>query len=102
MNRSFRNALLVTAVLVTALASPVASARPGLQWYAESVPQLADAGGISLGQAVSRVRRATGGRVLSAEVRERDGNAVYRIKILTPRGQVRVVLVDPRTGEILN
>lgn len=52
--------------------------------------------GISLDQAVTRVRRDTGGRVLSAEAR--DGR--YRIKVLLPNGAVRVVNVDARSGRM--
>jgi uncharacterized membrane protein YkoI len=51
---------------------------------------------ISLSQAIERVQRSTGGRVLDARER-RDG---YRIKVLTPRGEVLVVHVDARTGEM--
>jgi len=54
----------------------------------------AQAGRLSLEQAVSRVQQATGGRVLDA----RDEGSVHRIKVLTPRGEVRVVIVDARTG----
>lgn len=52
--------------------------------------------GISLDEAVARVRRDTGGRVLSAE--PRDGH--YRIKVLMPNGAVRVVNVDARSGRM--
>lgn len=52
--------------------------------------------GISLDEAVTRVRRDTGGRVLSAEAR--DGR--YRIKVLLPNGAVRVVNVDARSGRM--
>lgn len=52
--------------------------------------------GISLDEAVARVRRDTGGRVLSAE--PRDGR--YRIKVLMPNGAVRVVNVDARSGRM--
>lgn len=48
----------------------------------------------SLDEAVSRVRRETRGRVLSADTEERDGDAVHRIKVLTPGGRVRVLTVD--------
>jgi uncharacterized membrane protein YkoI len=52
--------------------------------------------GISLDEAVTRVRRETGGRVLSAEAR----NSRYRIKVLLPNGAVRVVNVDARSGRM--
>jgi hypothetical protein len=51
---------------------------------------------VSLEQAVRSVQRATGGRVLDA--REVPGG--YRIKVLTRRGEVRVVHVDAQTGEM--
>lgn len=52
--------------------------------------------GISLDEAVTRVRRDTGGRVLSAEVRDNH----YRIKVLLPNGAVRVINVDSRSGRM--
>ncbi len=54
--------------------------------------------GISLDEAVARVRRDTGGRVLAAEAREDRGRTVYRIKVLLPNGSVRVVNVDAQSG----
>ncbi len=56
--------------------------------------------GISLDEAVARVRRDTGGRVLAAEARDDRGRSVYRIKVLLPNGSVRVVNVDAQSGEI--
>ena len=49
---------------------------------------------ITLEQAIQSVQRATGGRVLDAR-EVRDG---YHIKVLTRRGEVRVVYVDAKTG----
>ncbi|MCR4347679.1 MAG: PepSY domain-containing protein [Sulfuricaulis sp.] len=54
--------------------------------------------GISLDEAVARVRRESGGRVLSAEARDRRGDTTYRIKVLLPNGAVRVYNVDARSG----
>ncbi len=45
---------------------------------------------------VSRVERETGGKVLSAERRNRGGREVNRIKVYTPEGRVRVMWDDPR------
>jgi uncharacterized membrane protein YkoI len=50
--------------------------------------------GLSLDEAVARVQRDTGGRVLSADAR--DGG--YRIKVLLRDGSVRVVNVDAQSG----
>ncbi len=51
---------------------------------------------ISLDQAASIAKSRTGGRVLSAEKREVDGRLLYRIKILTPKGRVRSIYIDPQ------
>jgi hypothetical protein len=45
--------------------------------------------GITAGEAAERVRKDTGGRVLSVE----DGGNGYRVRVLTPKGEVRVVSV---------
>lgn len=51
---------------------------------------------IGMDEAIAKVQRLTGGRVLSA--REKDGG--YRLKVLTRNGEVRVIFVDPATGEM--
>lgn len=50
--------------------------------------------GMSLDQAVQRVRRETGGRVLAADTIDQAAGSVHRIKVLLPSGRVRVVIVD--------
>lgn len=44
-----------------------------------------------LDRAVRQVEKRTGGQVLSAERRRIDGRIKYRIKVLTPRGRVRII-----------
>ncbi len=51
---------------------------------------------VTMEEAIDTVQRTTGGKVLDA--RRRDD--AYRIKILTRRGEVRVVYVDARTGRL--
>ena len=51
---------------------------------------------VSMGEAIDRVRKSTGGRVLDAQ----DAGSHYRIKVLTRGGEVRVMRVDARTGRI--
>jgi uncharacterized membrane protein YkoI len=53
-------------------------------------------GALSMSEAIDRVRKSTGGRVLDAE----DAGSYYRIKVLTRDGEVRVMKVDARTGRI--
>ncbi len=44
---------------------------------------------------VRRVQRETGGEVLKAQPMQRDGREVYRVKVLTPQGRIRVVEDTP-------
>ncbi len=48
-----------------------------------------------LPDSVRRVERQTGGEVLRAEPMQRDGREVYRLKVLTSDGRVRVMQEDP-------
>jgi len=51
---------------------------------------------------VSREQAATlaqgNGRVLAVEKTEHEGRPVWRVKVLTPQGEVKVVLVDVASG----
>lgn len=50
--------------------------------------------GLTLEQAAARVKHQTGGRILSASESRKGGRKVYRIKVLLPSGNVRVVTVN--------
>lgn len=63
-----------------------------LAWAA---PAWAD---VSRDDAAATVQKASGGRVLAVEKAERDGRVVWRVKVLTPQGEVKVVLIDAATG----
>jgi len=54
--------------------------------------------GISLDEAVSRARRQSDDKVLSAETVRVDGRRVHRIKVLTGQGRVKHVQIDADTG----
>ena len=86
---------LLAALLVWAAAVPVEARHD----ERSSRREAARRDGISLDEAVARVRRDTGGRVLSAEARENRGRTTYRIKVLLRDGSVRVVNVDAQSGE---
>jgi hypothetical protein len=45
---------------------------------------------------VRRAERQAGGEVIRAEPMQRDGREVYRLKVLTADGRVRVVQDDPQ------
>jgi uncharacterized membrane protein YkoI len=56
---------------------------------------------VSRDDATSLAQRATGGRVLSVDRIEREGRPVWRVKVLTPQGEVRLVLIDAASGRTL-
>ncbi|MBU6199709.1 MAG: hypothetical protein KGI64_00815 [Xanthomonadaceae bacterium] len=51
------------------------------------------AGQITLQQAIEKVERETHAKVLSAETKHFGKHTIYRIKVLTRDGQVRVIEV---------
>lgn len=74
--------LTLALALLTALASPV---------WAQ----------VSRDAAAATARQLSGGRVLALERSEHQGRAVWRIKVLTPQGEVKVLLLDAATGQAL-
>jgi uncharacterized membrane protein YkoI len=46
-------------------------------------------------------QKATGGRVLAVDQAQREGRTVWRVKLLTPQGEVIVVLIDAASGRRL-
>ena len=55
---------------------------------------------LSMSEATELAQRQTGGRALAAQETRLDGRTVYRIKLLTRQGEVRIVHVDAETGKI--
>jgi len=79
-----RTTALACLILATLLATPDRAA---------SAPPDPEKQRNELRAAMDRVRRETGGRILSAQVVGRGSRSAYRIKVLTPSGQVRVIQV---------
>lgn len=77
MNKTFIRILLASLGLVGGT----------LAWAQSAVQK------VTLDQAVSQVQADTRGKVLSAEPRHIGRRSEYRIKVLTPAGHVRVVVV---------
>ena len=61
-----------------------------------ATPACAD---LSRDGAVAVAQRQSGGRVLSVEKSESGGRPVWRVKLVTAQGEVRVVLVDAVSGQ---
>lgn len=62
---------------------------------AAAAPAWAD---VSRDDAAAVAQRASGGRVLAVERADAGNRPVWRVKVLTPHGDVRVILVDVATG----
>ena len=59
----------------------------------------ANAPALTLEQAVTQVQQDTGGKVLSADPRRVGHHTEYRIKVLTPDGHVRVIVMSSESTE---
>lgn len=67
-----------------------------LDGYAKDKGERGAGGRSGADVAAERARRDTGGRVLSVRPPPQQDGGAYRVKILTPEGQVRYLNVDPR------
>jgi len=65
---------------------------------AAALPAWAD---VSRDDAAAIAQRVSQGRVLAVERAEAGNRPVWRVKVVTPSGDVRVVLVDMATGRPL-
>lgn len=66
--------------------------------FAAALPAWAD---VSRDDAAAIAQRVSPGRVLAVERAEAGNRPVWRVKLVTPGGDVRVVLVDMATGRPL-
>ncbi len=66
--------------------------------FAAALPAWADVG---RDQAAAAAQRVASGRVLAVERAEVDRKPVWRVKILTAQGEVRVVIVDAASGRVV-
>ena len=87
---------LLWLVLVLPFSAPAA----GSEFFepADRPSQFAAPAAISLEQAADKVRRDTGGRVLSATPSEKGGRRGYDIRVLLDGKRVKKVFVDAHTG----
>lgn len=56
---------------------------------------------VSRDGAAAIAQRMSSGRVLSVEKSESGGRPVWRVKVLTAKGEVRVILIDAGTGQAI-
>lgn len=56
---------------------------------------------ISRDEAAAAAQRVASGRVLSVDKTEADRRPVWRVKVLTGQGEVRVILIDAASGRVV-
>ena len=56
---------------------------------------------ISRDEAAAAAQRVSNGRVLSVEKTESERRPVWRVKVLTEKGEVKVILIDAGSGRAL-
>lgn len=76
--------LIRTSMLVVVLLLPAGSVARDNEQYSR------------LPESVARVERETGGKVLQVKPIQRGDREIYRMKVLTPEGRVKVMQDDPR------
>lgn len=54
---------------------------------------------VSRDDAAKVAKDASGGRVLSVDRTQREGRPMWRVKVLTPQAEVKVLLIDMATGK---
>ncbi len=81
------------------LAQPASADWRDAVWAAPATGflQLAD---ISADTAAARASGKTRGRVLSTRRKARKGHDVYIVRILTPGGRVKRVVIDAKSGKV--
>jgi uncharacterized membrane protein YkoI len=67
--------------------------------FASALPAFADVG---RDEAAAVAQRVASGRVLAVEKAELGGKPVWRVKILTAQGEVRVVVIDAASGRVVS
>lgn len=56
---------------------------------------------ISRDDAAAEAQRVASGRVLSVDKTEADRRPAWRVKVLTAKGEVRVILIDAASGRVI-
>jgi uncharacterized membrane protein YkoI len=53
---------------------------------------------LSRDDAAAAAQRSTGGRVLSVDRADSGGRPAWRVKVVTAKGEVRVIMIDAASG----
>ncbi len=100
-----RRALLISAIAALALPTDALArqgrgrGRGGDHDEAREAVERGEA--LPLSEILAIVRRVEPGEVIEVELEQDHGRLAYEIEVLTPRGRVRKVTLDARTGAVL-
>jgi uncharacterized membrane protein YkoI len=90
----------VLAAAILATVSLAAAAAPGGNAMPVAVGARTMAESLTLDEAVAKVEKQYGARVVRAEEHDEDGRRIYRIRLLSDDGRVFDVTVDAATGKV--
>ena len=54
-----------------------------------------------LAELLHKIQARLGGEVIGLKLKRKNGHLVYKLKVVTPTGQLREVSVDAMTGEVM-
>lgn len=94
--RVLKGGVLAALLIVWAMPAHTAPSAEGMSAYGSEHQGRQ----LTLDDAAAEVRQATAGRVVSADATEMQGRAMFRIKVLTTSGQVRIFMVEPEGGKL--
>jgi uncharacterized membrane protein YkoI len=55
-----------------------------------------------LAELLNKVQARLGGEVIGLKLKRKNGRLVYKLKVVTPTGQLQEVSVDAMTGEVMH
>lgn len=88
----------IRSIATVALLAGLATGAVAASGHAPSAQKPAPHAQLSLEHAVDQVQKQTGGRILAADSIPSGRNKLYRIKVLTPDGHVRVMQLHSNTS----
>ena len=98
----FRNALLATALIATTVLFPAAIALAAKHDDHVAARELLRRGEIlPLDQILDVAQRRVPGDVIEVELEHEDEGWEYEVKVLTPTGHVRKIILNARNGSVI-
>lgn len=96
MKLFLRSFVLLASIALFALGLPATAGHRGADRVMDRI--VVGQTGLTAEDAAEMVQARTGGRVLAVKRIRSNGRLVYRVKVLTRKGEVRIFYVDAATG----